>query len=102
MLNTGIEVRIFIGFQLRHDIKLALERNIQWKNHQLTQQQKSPLHIHTEHYQKNEYLGFYVDKDRISLEELADYQKKLEHELTPFLDSIERIKLKLFPQIFIS
>lgn len=94
MTNSHIQIKFFLGFLLKGEIKGLLNQNHEWKF--------SDQKLVMAHFQKNDYIGFSVDSS-------LDYTriKKVEKELKELMLiywpklNVEGQKTFLFPELFV-
>lgn len=96
MYTSIVHYKLFVGCKLTADLKRELEKNQGWK--------KAPKELKEVYHLQQEYLGIYLPETDTSLAEFQAYEKEITSILFPCCTESLRARLKiyLFPQLFIS
>ena len=94
----GTICKLFIGILLTPDIKLLLQKNSEWKKHQIV---AKPDMLKVIPYDTKEYLGLYFKGDNIPWDEIASKSDLIRASLERFLPDVrsDKLKIMLFNQL---
>lgn len=94
MNESGITVKLFMGISLPPDLKMQLEKNIQWKKYCIEEGNDTNRIRIIPHSQKD-YLGCYFDGDRIHWSALALKSVQIRAALELFFPRVRVDKLTI-------
>lgn len=93
-MQDGIQIKFFLGIQLKPALALALEKNKSLEFNSFFQKADR---------QGKKYLGLWLNQDQISIDELSSYEEKILLSLQQLIpdEDINFPPLQLFAQIFL-
>lgn len=100
--NEKISKRFFLGCLITSELSMNLNQSIKWKHQKIMGD--APFKLFEVHYQGKDYLGVYLDLQKILVSELIDSKASvLEQikELCPQVSS-ETLSFFVFSQLFIA
>lgn len=103
MQTSKQTVKIFIGLLLSPDLKWRLQKTSSWKEAQIDWQSQTTGFKNIS-FQGDEYLGFYLENELITIPELKEYELKIKNkikQLYPEFDT-NSCNISLFSQLFVS
>lgn len=93
-----MNTRLFAGCLLTAEMKLHLSKSAQWRDRTLEKG-----HLIETHFASKDYVGRYLDKEKLTLHDLRDLQTKIQELIGEC--SLElagrHFELKVFPQTMI-
>jgi ABC-type Zn uptake system ZnuABC Zn-binding protein ZnuA len=98
--KNRVQVRIFVGFELKVDVSIFLNQNSDWK--QAVVSQSTSLQI--VHYHNKDYIGVYLPHKLITIKSLQEQAKEVREELIKYCPekTAASLKISIFPQVFVS
>ncbi|MBS4168808.1 hypothetical protein [Parachlamydia sp. AcF125] len=101
-IEKSILVKVFVGYRLHAELRLLLNQSHAWKQVMIESRPQDGTLCEV-HYQQKEYVGMFLPQETLTLAELAEYERLLQHKFKEYCPSIEEehMKLIVFPQIFI-
>lgn len=102
-IESKVIVKLFIGTLLTREIKTLLQGSPSWKQVSIGQQDPVSSLILT-HYQNHEYLGRFLERDPIALNEVRNDENLIRSTLSKHCPSLNpsAISIVIFPQILVS
>ena len=103
-MDTGTEnrvkVKIFVGFEQKADIKIALNQNSAWKEAKVSK----TTDLREILYQDQDYIGVFLTHGMTTMQLLQNVSEKVREELQRFCPEIDlsKLKIQVFPQVFVS
>lgn len=97
-----ITTHIFIGCRLSPDLRIKLNQSLAWKQSRVAPEKGvDPLEVY--HSQRH-YLGFFLQEEKPTLGEVRSYPPLIRQAILRYCEEypVERLKLYLFPQLFVS
>ena len=93
---------IFIGFQVNPEIAHDLSKNMLWKETIITRH-ITPLEIQEIVFQDKKYIGRYIQKTKISMDEIEAEEKAIRIRLEDFIEEskVAALPLQIFTQQFL-
>lgn len=103
LIDSRISVRLFIGCLATSEIKLLLDKSHRWKEANIMRQGGAKNLTLLPHEGKD-FLGLFAEESELSLSEIEDLGKLIRREFQDYCPSYDtdKIKIVLFPQVFIS
>ncbi len=100
--NQHVALKLFLGCLLTPDIEIRLKQSFNWKQSRINPVDTIKPLSET-YFQDKKYLGFFLDKPSISLNDLGFIEKEYRASLVYYCSdlSFENIRLFIFSQIFI-
>ena len=101
--TENVQIKIFIGTLLSHDIKKHLNQCSSWKDAKITWQNEKSEWKEL-HYQNKDYFGKYIPSQHISLPELKNIEAELQKIIQSHFEElpVDKLKVILFPQLFVT
>lgn len=98
-LSNKLESKLFLGCCLTSEMRMHLDKSIQWKHATIMAEG-----LQVVHYQGKDYLGLYLDAKKASLQELNALQKSIQVQLHMYCPKLEtdHIEICIFPQVFLA
>lgn len=98
-----VTLRLFIGCLLTSEIKMHLNQSNQWK-HLVISPTKSENDLVEVHYRGKDYLGSYLPRDTLSIDDLKKIEKPIKQSLKAYCPGleVENLKLQIFAQVFVA
>lgn len=103
MQEEKIKTRFFIGTPLTSSLKIDLDKSLLWKQSKIDQSAEGRL-IEVSRLSKS-YIGFYVDKPAITLQDMKEAYTLVESRLRlmcPKCRPIKKAQLFVFAHLFIT
>lgn len=97
-----ITTRTFLGIFISSELRMHLNQSIAWKHAVITPMQKKSFK--EVHCKGKDYIGFYLEKNMTTIQELESMQEELREQIKiycPSLD-VENQKICIFPQVFVA
>jgi hypothetical protein len=101
--TENIQIKIFIGTLLSHEIKRFLNQSSTWKEAKIVGQ-----NLQSEwrelHFQNKDYFGKYIPESHISLPDLRTIENELKELIMKHYEDlpVDKIKVVIFPQMFVT
>ena len=94
--------KLFVGFLLTSELKMHLQASALWKNARFTPDGQADT-LREVSYEKAEYIGRYLDAEKITLSSLAEIERLVAEKLQLYCPQIDSSKLNgsVFSQLFI-
>jgi hypothetical protein len=101
--ENKITIRLFAGCLAGADLKLLLDNSPSWKEEQIIEGD-STQSLTLLRYEKRDYLGWLLDSSEVSIAEVEEFEKELRVKVAEFCPSydLSKVKIVIFPQIFVS
>ncbi len=102
-LSNNICTKIFLGVLITPDIRTLLNESVSWSNAK-TMQAHGNASIKEIHHKDKDYIGIFLSEAPSTLEDIKIQSVGIMKELQgycPYL-SVDTLKIKLFPQIFLN
>ncbi|MGK5595049.1 MAG: hypothetical protein ACSNEK_06805 [Parachlamydiaceae bacterium] len=102
-MATKVFLRLFVGVLITSEIRMHLNLSIKWKEAQILKE-LDPNRLTEVHFHHDNYAGKFLPHETFSLDELKLQEQEILAKLKGYCPKlgIEKIKLKIFPQQFIS
>lgn len=102
-MTTKVFLRLFAGVLITSEIRMHLNLSIKWKEAQILKE-FDPSHLTEVHFQNENYVGKFLSHEAFNLSELKAQEQQILAKIKEYCPKlkIEKIKLKIFPQQFIS
>jgi len=100
-LETGINFRLFAGCLMTSELRMQLNQSSLWKQAKIAPSLQDLIETH---FQEKDFIGLFLQSDKIQLEELRQIEKKISQVLKTYCPQFpsEKIKILVFSQVFIS
>jgi hypothetical protein len=97
-----ITTKTFLGIYISSEMRMHLNQSITWKHAVITPLQKKSFK--EVHCQGKDYIGFYLEKNITTLQELTSAQEELKEQIKIYCPEIEveNQKICIFPQVFVA
>lgn len=102
-IKSALSIRLFVGCPLNSEIKMHLNQSRQWKQTTISPHRNNKELIEI-HHQGKDYLGYHLDLEKATLADLKQIEEHVKGQLQIFCPDleIEKIKVCIFPQVFIA
>lgn len=99
--QSGISTKLFVGTQIRPDIRLQLDQSVLWKRLQAVRETGELEELS---WRGKSYIGLFVHSPAITLDDLIAAENTVRERLLAYLDDFDVSKLPVlvFPQTFIA
>lgn len=99
-MKSHVKAKIFIGFELKVDLKMALSQNSQWNAAAVSK----TTDLRQIHFNEKEYIGVHLEHDMITMKHVRDQAAIVRTELERFCPNYNTVNLKInvFPQVFVA
>lgn len=97
--STKIDSKLFIGCRISSEIRMHLNKSIQWKHATILAEGLKEVC-----YQDKEYLGFYLQSKKLTIKELGFFQQNIRQQLHIYCPALatEQLEIFIFPQVFLA
>lgn len=102
-MGKKVFLKLFAGVLISSEIRMHLNTSMRWKEAQILKE-FDPFHLSEVHFHDENYIGKFLPHNQLHLDELQIEAKAILdkiHEYCPGL-KMEKLKVKIFPQQFIS
>lgn len=98
--KNRIQVKIFVGFELKIDISISLNKNSLWKEAEVSKTSE----LQEVRYQEKNYIGRFLSHEIVTMINLQEITAKVREELQAFCPEkdLSTLKIQIFPQVFIA
>ena len=102
-IQERVTVKLFTGYVISPELKMHLKESREWDQALTLASRKEDDLIHVP-YQNKEYIGIFSEDNQLNISEMYDLEKTIQQTIQRYCPEfpIEKLKLSLFPQIFIS
>lgn len=97
-----ISAKLFIGCHLSPDLRIQLNQSLAWKHSRLhTEPGVEPVEIR---HEGRDYLGFFLPRERAELLEVRANASPIRDAICRYCQKypVDRLRLYVFPQLFVS
>ena len=97
-----ISAKLFIGCYLSPDLRIQLNQSLEWKQSRLlTEPGTEPVEIR---HEGRDYLGFFLPRERAELLEVRANATPIHNAIRRYCHRypVDRLRLYVFPQLFVS
>lgn len=96
-------LKLFAGVLINSEIRMHLNTSIRWKEAQILKG-FDPLHLTEVHFQEGDYVGKFLEQNKLHLNQLQLEEQSILSKIQSYCPNlkIEKLKVKIFPQQFIS
>lgn len=101
-LTEKTSKKLFIGFQINSHLKMHLNSSLEWsKAKELASKDEQNLTIIP--YEGKEYIGFYLSKNRLTINQLMENERQLSEILQQYCPKLDcsQLKSSVLSQYFI-
>ena len=93
-------MKIFVGFELKVDLSIALNRNSLWKEAKVSK----TTDLREVHYQEKDYIGQFLTHEMVTMKSLQQISATIREELQSFCpeNDLSTLKIQIFPQVFVA
>ena len=100
-LANSVTVKVFLGIALTPDVRMQLNQSHAWKTDQTTVKEGRLLEIR---YEEKDYLGTWITEEHPSVVQLRSKEASVLEQLRSYCPElpVEKLKVTIFPQIFLS
>lgn len=101
--TTGLTYQLFVGFPLSSELRIQLIRSHAWKESQIINPNGEKT-LRQVHFEDKDFLGRYLPKAELSMNDLAALETSLRDELHALCPQYkqEKLPIRIFSQTFIS
>lgn len=95
-----VQVKIFVGFELKVDLSITLNKNSLWKEAKVSK----TTELSEVRYQDKDYIGQFLSHEMITMKSLQEISAQIREELQSFSpeNDLSTLKIQIFPQVFIA
>lgn len=99
-VKSYVTTKIFIGFELKIDLKIALRQNPEWKAASVSK----TTELREIYFQEKEYIGIHLEHKLLTMKQIQEHGSIVRKELELFCPHFNTVNLKIniFPQVFVA
>lgn len=98
--KNRVKVKIFVGFELKVDLNIALNKNSRWKEAKVSK----TTELREVHYREKDYIGQFLTHELITVKSLQEIAANVLEELQTYCpeNDLSKLKIQIFPQVFVA
>ncbi|KAF3362045.1 Uncharacterized protein PHSC3_001356 [Chlamydiales bacterium STE3] len=102
-MKTRVFLKLFAGILISSEMRMHLNLSIRWKEAQILKE-FDPEHLFEVHFHEENYVGKFLSANILHLSELQEQEKIILAKMKEYCPNlkVDKLKIKIFPQQFIS
>lgn len=102
-IQNRVHVKLFVGFRLTAELRMHLNQSASWKQDSVGEPAEDSGRLVEVHFQENIYIGKFITRDRVTVQDLKEYELQTTKQILEYCPNLSQDALKfcIFPQFFV-